>query len=82
MNFLEASKDYQGGDNFPQLLSEGLLLAGPDFAHEIAKELEIIPASIKRWAMGIGLPLPGFRVIVIQKLRRRVEELSKVEPEP
>ncbi len=76
-DFLEDSKGFQGGEKFVALLNAGLDLVGNDFIPEIARELEIIPGSVQRWAAGIGLPMPGMQVLVIQKIRKRAEELAR-----
>lgn len=79
-DFLEASKNFAGGDSFSKLMADGLDIVGREYHVEMARELEVIPATVLRWAFGVGVPMPGMQVLAIKLLRRKVQELEAPPP--
>lgn len=69
--YLAASKDFAGGEHFAELLADGLALVGMSH-RQFAREVEVIPSTVSRWASGAAQPLTGMQKLVIGKLRKSV----------
>lgn len=69
--YLAASKDFAGGEQFAELLTEGLAIIGMTH-RQFAREVEVIPSTVSRWASGAAKPLTGMQKLVISKLRKSV----------
>lgn len=71
--YLTASKDFAGGDNFAELVMQGLKHTGMS-VNDLAREVEVIPSTVCRWCEGAAKPMVGMQKLVISKLRQCVEE--------
>jgi len=69
--YLVASKDFSGGEHFAELLADGLALLGMSH-RQFAREVEVIPSTVSRWASGATRPLTGMQKLVVAKLRKSV----------
>jgi len=78
--YLVASKDFAGGDEFAALLSDGLALVGTSH-RELAREIEVIPSTVSRWASGATKPLTGMQKVVISRLRKRIAKAQAARAE-
>lgn len=73
-DFVFEAHNFTGGDNFGRLVKDALDILGPEYHMTLAKEIEVIPATILRWASNDAIPLVGLQTIVISKLRAAVEK--------
>jgi ribosome-binding protein aMBF1 (putative translation factor) len=69
--YLNASKDFAGGERFASLLSNGLAILGMSY-RQFAREVEVIPSTVSRWASGAAKPLVGMQKLAVTKLRKNV----------
>ena len=69
--WLSASKNLND-QTFAGLLRDGMVLVGWD-ARELARILEVIPASVTRWMNGDSKPLIGLQYLTILKIKRQIE---------
>lgn len=76
--YVSASKSFEGGEQFAQLLTDGMALVG--LSHrQFAAEIQVIPSTVSRWASGATKPLTGMQKLAISKLRKRASKAAEAQ---